>query len=348
MVQNYDAINMAEMEEEAERFDEQGEQSNNDFLEKFVIMPEKEGFVVVRLLPPAKGKKFYCATRTHKLAKPVPGDPTKKRGRNFHCPRELVTAKNGKKIWVDSDPKCPCPVCMWTRGIWADVEAAGGRETAEGKIHHAEYSRIKAIERYYYNGIVRIYNKKGEFERNEGPKILSVGKTLHERIVRAIIGDPKAGPAGKGLGDVSDLKNGRDFCITKKFRSGSDFPYYDESKFQDPSPLGTPDEIEQWLANLHDLAALRVVRPMEELDIALQKYTGALPDDDVSFDRSKYVKKAATLDEQVAEEKKKATAVAPAAKAESKPATKPAVKSSDEILAEPNFLDGLNDKLKGM
>jgi hypothetical protein len=346
MVQNYDALNIGELEEDFEVADEENG-GDGDWRAKFVEMPLKEGFVVARLLPPAKGKKFYCATRTHRFVK----DPRQKRGRNFHCPRELVTAKNGKKIWVDTDPKCPCPACMYARGVWAEVEAAGGKETAEGKLHHAEYSRIKAIERYYYNCMVRFYDKKGNLEKSEGPKILSIGKTLHQRILRAIIGDPKAGPAGKGLGDVSDIKNGRDFIIVKKFREGSEYPYYDESKFQDPSPLGTPEEVNVWLENLHDLASLRVVKPVEEIDIALQKYTGALPDDDTSFDMSKYRKKAPSLDEQVSEAKKvvaaKAETKPSVAKAETKPTPAPA-KTGDAELAEKEWMSGLNNDLKNM
>jgi hypothetical protein len=340
MVQNYDALDMTQLFEEAERFESEEEGGNNkNFLEKFVIMPEKEGFVVVRLLPPMRGKKFYCATRTHRLAKD-PKNP--KVAKNFHCPRELVTGKGGKKYWVDSDPKYGCPVCLYTRAIWAEVEVAEGgavdtknMKTPEGRRLHAEYSRIKAIERYYYNCVVRHYDKKGNLEKSEGPKILSIGKTLHERIVRAAVGDPKAGE--KGLGDISDLKTGRDFKIVKKLRPVTFFPYYDESKFQNPSPLGDKDQIEGWLSSLHDLAALRVLKPVEELDIALQKYTGALPDDDTNFDMSKYRRKPVDLGEQVA-------ATKAAEKVESKPVS--AVPSGDDVLAEGEFLKGLDAELK--
>ena len=332
MAQNYDALDMTQLFEEAERFESEEESGNNkNFLEKFVIMPEKEGFVVVRLLPPMKGKKFYCATRTHRLAKD-PKNP--KVAKNFHCPRELVTGKGGKKYWVDTDTKCGCPICLYTRAIWAEVEAAG-KESPEGKMLHAEYSRIKAIERYYYNCVVRHYDKKGNLEKSEGPKILSIGQTLHQRIVRAAVGDPKAGE--KGLGDVSDLKTGMDFKIVKKLRPVTFFPYYDESKFQSPSPLGDKDQIEGWLSSLHDLAALRVLKPVEDLDIALQKYTGALPDDDTNFDMSKYRKKP-DLGEQVA-------AAKAAEKVESKPVST-ASPTGDDVLAEGAFLAGLDAELK--
>ena len=333
MSQNYDAVDMSVFIEEAERFEE-SDNDNKDFLKNFVIMPEKEGFIVVRLMPPSRGKKLFCTTRTHRLLK----GKEKKGGRNFHCPRELVTGKNGKKFWVDTDSKNPCPICMYTRGVWSWVEAAGGRDTPEGKVHAEEYGRIKAIERYYYNAMVRVFDKKGNLERSDGPKILSIGKSLHEKIVRRAVGDPKAGL--KGLGDIADLLLGRDLRIVKKLRPVTFYPYYDESDFQEPSALGDDKEqVDEWLSKMHDLGALRVLKPMDELDIALQKYTGAIPDDDTSFDMSKYQKK--DLAEQVATEKKAKTA-------ESKPAVKPAVVSSsgDDVLAEKEFLAGLGSELK--
>lgn len=350
-----DSLDMSEMFEEAERFSSEDDGSaggnNKNFLDKFVIMPEKEGFIVVRLLPPAKGKKFYCATRTHRLIKDE--KDKKKGGRNFHCPRELVTGKGGKKFWVDTDPKNPCPHCMYARGVWSWVEAAG-KESPEGKVHHAEYSRIKAIERYYLNCVVRVYDKKGNLERSEGPKILSIGKNLYEKIVRGIVGDPKAGE--KGLGDVSDLVTGRDLKIVKKLRPVTYYPYYDESKFLDPSPAGDKDQVAEWLANLNDLAALRVLKSTEEMDIALQKYTGAIPDDDESsFDMSKYRKKdeshAPSLDEQVAAEKKAAAAAITAkavktvVNAVKAPIPTVATVTGDEVLAEGDFLAGLGSEL---
>jgi hypothetical protein len=341
MTTDYDV--MAMMAEEADRFDSQSEDSNKAFLDKFVVMPQGEGFVVARVLPPLPGKKIYTATRTHRLVK----DPkNKKGGRNLHCPRELITNKQGKKMWVDTDPKKPCPVCMWARVIWAKVEAAGGKETPEGKVWHAEYSRIKAIERFYYNCGQRFYNKKGEFEKNsDTAKILSVGQGLHERIVRAFVGDPKAGPKGKKLGNIADLAEGRDFTIVKKFRADSDYPQYDDSGFGDPSPAASPEEIEVWLATRHDLEALRVVKPWEDIDIALQKYTGALPDEEVQFDTTKYAPKA--LGEQVAEALKpsKATVSAPVSVPS---APKVEVKSDDRELAEGDFLDGIDAELSKM
>jgi hypothetical protein len=284
MVQ-YDALDMQELLQESERL-EQGQ--GGDFQSNVVRMPEKSGFVVVRILPPGRGKKLFCATRIHKVNR-----------KNLHCPRVLTQNPKGKKYWKDADPKCPCPVCRYNSEIWkeaADEDEARERQKQIG---------VNAYERYYYNVIVRqeVDPKTGEVHKNVGPKILSIGVQLHERIIRAIVGDTKN--EEKGLGDITDIKNGRDFKIIKNIRPGKDsFPEYNESKFLDPSPLGSPDECDLWLNSLHDLAALRVLRPVEEMKLELQKHLGIIEDDDTGFNINDFRKPAGspsaqTLEEQV-------------------------------------------------
>src|SRR5690606_18583505 len=70
------ALDLNELRREQTRLESQG---NNNFLDNFVRMPEGDGIVVVRILPPRKGQKLYCVTRTHKLGQ-----------KNFHCPQTLV------------------------------------------------------------------------------------------------------------------------------------------------------------------------------------------------------------------------------------------------------------------
>lgn len=322
MSELYDQINLDELNEEAERLTTD-EGSGGSFLDKFVIMPKGEGYVIVRLLPPGRGKKFYCATRTHRLSHSDNEEGVK----NLHCPRELVTGKGGKKFWVDSNPKDPCPICMYTRVLWAEVEAAG-KESPKGKTIHAEYSRIKAIERYYYNCLVFILNKKQEVDKIDGPKILSIGKQLHERIVRAITGDMKTGE--KSLGNICDPTVGRNLQIIKKLRPVTNYPYYDGSKFQDISSItDDKEQLNLWLGSMHDLAALRVIRPSSELGIELKKYNGVLPKDeiDTSFNVSDYRK--STLDEQVQHAEVK------------QPPAPTTPNTPDEVLAEAEFLKEL-------
>jgi hypothetical protein len=271
---DYDAIDIGEVLEESERLASQG--LNTDFLENFVKMPEKDGFVTVRLLPRAKGKKFYCATRTHRIS-----------NRNVHCPRELNN-RDGNKRWEDLDPKSPCPICKYYSELWKQAEQKEGKEAEDLK---NEARKIKPIERYYYNVIVRQQvNKNGELEKNVGPKILSVGKILHQKIIRAIVGDKDNDE--KPLGDVSDPKVGRDFKIVKRMRGVGNSVYasYDDSKFLDPSPLGDKEQVEKWIANLHELSSLRSLKSHDDIKLQLKKYLGLIPQEDTNFDITEFQK----------------------------------------------------------
>ncbi len=200
------ALDLNELRQEQTRLESTG---GNNFLDNFARMPEGEGIVLVRILPPRKGQKLYCVTRTHKLGQ-----------KNIHCPQTLVGGK-----WQGF-----CPVCNYYKNLWKEADAKGGHEAE--KIQ-AEARSIKPLERYYYNVIVRsqINKDTGETEKDVGPKILSVGKNLHARIIRAILGDPTLDEPE--LGDVSDPETGRDLKIIKRLRkSGTEsYPNYDESKF---------------------------------------------------------------------------------------------------------------------
>lgn len=253
------ALDLNELRQEQTRLESQG---NNNFLDNFVRMPDGEGIVVVRILPPRKGQKLYCVTRTHKLGQ-----------KNLHCPQTLV---NGK--WQGF-----CPICNWYRNLWKESDRKGGEE-AEQLI--AEARSIKPLERYYYNVIVRsqMNPTTGEVEKDIGPKILSIGKQLHARIIRAILGDPALDEPE--LGDVTDPETGRDFKIIKRIRkSGPDaFPNYDESKFMGVSALGTDKQASQWTENLHDLQSLRQLKTTEELMKELRIFRGLESDPSLSFD----------------------------------------------------------------
>ena len=324
---NYEAINMAELVEEVERLASAG---TSDFLDNFVRMPEKDGFVTVRLLPPGKGKKFYCATRTHRI-----------NNKSIHCPRELVRDANGRKRWVDPDPKKPCVICKYYSELWKEAEKKEGKAAEDLK---NQARAIKPLERYYYNCIVRSQvNKQGEVEKNVGPKILSIGVTLHERILRAILGD--AANDEKPLGDVTNIKEGRDFKVIKKIRgSGRDaFPNYDDSKFLDSSPLGEKDQVEKWFDNLHDLAALRVLKPAEEMKVELKKHLGLIQDESTGFDLSEFQKKPESIEDQVRQTQKTEKTEAPASAPVSTPEPEPEPVSGDAALAEQDFLDELRN-----
>jgi len=234
------------------------------FLDQFVPMPEvkpgQTGEVTVRILPPVKGGKLFQYNRIHQI-----------NGRKVHCPRPLV---NGK--W---DRDTPCPICDYYNSLWRQADKAedeGNRNLAEELKKEAR--SIKPIERYYYNAIVRSMVVDGKEQLNVGPRILSVGKILHQMIIRAIVSEK---PQEK-LGDITNIETGYDFIITKELRS--DFPNYDRSKFSlQSSPLGDKDLIKHCVESMHDLTKFRSLKPIEELKKELAIHRGLIPDDAEKF-----------------------------------------------------------------
>lgn len=291
------------------------EGSGGSFLENFVRMPEGKGSVVMRLLPPApKGtfsrddSPFYLVTALHRV-----------NGKSLHDIRDYVGGK-----WVGKNP-----IVEYMRHLWRESEQAA---PAEAEQKRALYRQIKPIERYYYNVIVREERSEdGTTKKNVGPKILSVGKTVHEIILRGILGDKEMNQPQ--LGDVTDFKTGYDFKLVKTIRKSGDqsFPNYESSHFLEQSPSGDPDECKRWMENLHDLKALRTLKTYEELEHELLVHLG-LKQDAGGFDPSKYSSKPAA--EQAPANKPTPTAAA-AVKVES------TSEDSDEDMADKDFLEEL-------
>ncbi len=303
---------------------------NSDFLEKFVTMPKGTGSVIVRILPPADVAKFdhekpllYQKTRLHKV-----------NGRYLHCPREF----DGKS-W-----KGTCPVCNWYSHLWKESE----KESDSDKVKELQSNArsLKPIERYYYNVIIRNVIVNGEAVENVGPKILSIGKTLHGKILRAIVGDPELDE--KKLGDIWDMTTGRDFKIMKKITQGSgdqSYPNYSDSKFLEISLLGTAAQVGDWLDGLHDLAALRNVKELEEMKRQLKIHCGVIADTQSDFDPSEYmtsstpsVAPTVVVEETVQEETKPEAVVE---ETTSEPVTEP-VSEGDQVVDQ-EFLNTLNN-----
>lgn len=268
-------LNINELVEENQRLNQDGQ----GFLDNFVKMPDGNGVVVVRLLPPAAAGKFgekkspfYQATRVHRL-----------NNRSYHCTKEL---SNGK--WVGE-----CPICRYYNWLWQESDKKAPDEAASMQ---ANARAIKPIERYYYNTLVRqiVNPNTQEVEKNVGPKILSIGKTLHKMIIRAIVGDKQLDE--KPLGDVTDPIKGRDFKIIKTMRqSGKEsYPNYSDSKFLDPGPLGEEDRVETWLDEMHNLQSLRTVLEQDELKKQLKIHLGLIPDEGITndFDPTEFQKPA--------------------------------------------------------
>jgi hypothetical protein len=314
------AVDLNAIKAEYNRLESTG-QSN--FLDNFVPMPEGEGIVALRLLPPKSGVLPFVATRTHKM-----------NNKNFHCPCTLINNK-----WQGS-----CPICNYYRSLWKQADNSS-KEEAEAL--QAEARGIKPIERYYWNAMVRtLTNKQGVQEHNVGPKIFSCGKQLQSKLLRAMTGDEAV--ELEGLGDITDLEEGRDLRVIKRLvKGGGDekYPNYNESVFLNPSVAGNAEEVEQWLANRHDLESLRRIVPQEELAKEVRIHRGLEQDPDTAYSN---VNEEGANDEPIIQPVKPIQA-RPAATAQvqrppvaKKPA--PLVDDADEAMADEDFLS----KLKNM
>lgn len=285
------------------------EGTSGSFLENFVRMPEGKGSVTLRFMPPAPAgafdrekNPFYLTTALHRV-----------NGKSLHDIREYV---NGK--WVGKNP-----IVEYIRKIWKQSEQAAPAE--RDRLQNL-YRQLKPVERYYYNVIVRSETSgDGTVKNNVGPKILSVGKTVHEIILRGILGDKEMNQ--EQLGDVTHPQNGYDFKLVKTIRKSGDnsFPNYEASHFLEQSPAGDPDDWKRWMANLHDLSALRVLKTPEELENELKIHLGLKQETDDDFEQQT----------QVQEEK----ISVPSVEVESKDEAK--VEEGEEEMADKDFLEEL-------
>lgn len=325
---DYESLDISEIQNEYERVStEPGTfAGNDDYLKKFVRLPTSDGYTLMRFLPRKKGEKLYCATRVHTLNAATAAQPDKKA--TYHCPKVLVQTEKGPR-WQGE-----CIICKYYSDLWAKSESLRGK--AQDELQN-QARAIKPVERYYYNAIVRAEkDKDGNVLKNVGPKVYSCGKVVHSKIMRSIVGDDTAGE--KPLGDVTHPLNGRDFRLVKKVVKGSggkDYPNYDNSKFDDVSPLGSPEELTTWIENLWDLQALRTVKSPEELKHALRVSLGMVKeenhqnDDDLEeFRNAGLVPEKPTYSEPLREELASSTIKE---------------ESGDEILADDDFMKELAD-----
>jgi hypothetical protein len=57
----FEPLNLNEISKEADRLTK----TSSNINDVYVKMPEKDGFINLRLLPKLKGKDLYCSTRIH-------------------------------------------------------------------------------------------------------------------------------------------------------------------------------------------------------------------------------------------------------------------------------------------
>jgi hypothetical protein len=266
-------------------------------MDNYVKMPDKEGFLIVRLLPPMVGpdgvtRDPFMATQLHYMG-------TYPSSKTYHClRRRMKHPYKNQMMWGNpsNNPKDDCPICAEYGRLWKIINKLADGDPQKDRLK-AQARQFKGNARYYWNVIVRsqINPKTQEKEENVGPKILSLPEQTHNLIITNIKGDPDAGI--KALGNVTHPINGRDFRIVKKIKKadGREYPNYELSRFEDPSPLGTDQQIEIWKSNMHDLNALRMLLPVEELRKVLIEYTSGANDSQPSNDwEEKQVAKEAT------------------------------------------------------
>lgn len=192
----------------------------------FAPSPSVGGKYVVRLLG---GSPFNTAKRVHRFSDHING-PTKKIG----CAKTLMDGR-----WVGT-----CLICDYLNDFYQNGPPkffTGSQEEFESKLR-----TMKPMERFYYNAIDRA-------DEAFGPKIYSIGKFLHHKILTAIIGDFNLNEAP--LGDVTHPTQGRDFSVKTHFpthSNGMHIPMY-ESKFLAESRLGTDEQVKRWYESKHDL-----------------------------------------------------------------------------------------------
>lgn len=236
--------------------------NNNNYTAKYVQMPKNAGTLTIRILEPAAPGMFdrpksplIFSNRIHNI-----------NDKNVHCLKEYnpVTQRNEGQ----------CPVCSHYNHMW-ELSKAMGPDQAKKQQNLAR--TFKCNDRHYLNCIVRKYTINNETVENAGPLILSIGKTLLDIIIAAIYGNDQLDIPPKG--NVFDRFTGRDLKIIKTVKHSAEGPQpeYGQSTFLEPSPLGTPDQVEKWMAGLHDLAAERRVKSYDDTLIELKRHLGILP-----------------------------------------------------------------------
>lgn len=228
---------------------------------KRVVMPESDGVVVCRILPSSTGRirDLYIATRTHNI-----------NNRWIPCPKTV----SGDR-WTGN-----CPICDYYNWLWKESDKKKGSDEAAQL--QAEARGLRPNERYHYVVVVKAQTgtfRDGKQNPVDVPLILGVGKQLHGLILAQMLGNDQIGE--KGLGAVYDLQAGRDFKIIKLSKRGSDnrtYPFYDSSKFLDPSPAGSADQVASWMSNFPDLTSIRETKTIDELKREIRIHRGAEKD----------------------------------------------------------------------
>jgi len=138
-----------------------------------------------------------------------------------------------------------CPICEA-----ADAMFATGRDEDKeiGK-------KLNSRRRYFYNMIDRD-------DEDSGVQVFGCGITIH-RAITGLFNDPD-------WGDITDPDEGFDVIIERKGeKRDTEYPIPGQARRM-PSPLGTAEQMDEWLGGLFDLDALVKREPYEDLKLALE------------------------------------------------------------------------------
>lgn len=304
------ALNLEKLKTNLVHLDNKGK-NTTDYLADFVKIPDGECSFLLRLLPPLDNMDGFPCIRTklHRI-----------NGKSF---QSLLTYNYDTGKWEGN-----CPLNNYWKKLWKQVNNADTEE--EKNQIKLEINQVKPNERFYFNAIVRSQtDKNGNVEKNIGPKIYSCGVQVWDVVLRAICGDP--GMEEPGLGDITDLKEGRDLKVIKRMK-----PYanYAESKFLNPSVAGTAEEMKKWMGSRHDLKSRIKLLPYEELERQIRIHQKLEEDTDGAFTYGNNVQKDEEEVTHVPEQKKD---VKPIPKVQ----TKPAQEEEDEFGIDDDFYNRL-------
>lgn len=188
------------------------------------------GTSIIRVMPPLRGVKSpYTFSHQH-----IGKVPWLDKAINHNCPRVMS--------------KQPCLTCLIASKLMASKDKTAqklGKDIAAS-------ARVTAVI------IVRGVDSNGELTGKDlGPKLYGFSDNMHEKL-DAIFHDKRGG------GRFFDPAKGFDLVIERE-GTGQDTRYKDPRPVRELSPLGTPEQVAEWVENYPDLSRLTNVPTTEEV-----------------------------------------------------------------------------------
>ena len=175
--------------------------------------------------------------------------------------RKMPFLKAGYHKLGDQYYNCPkmvkeekCPVCEKVKTLYST-----------GKLDDAELARqIKVNKKFFFNVI-------GRSDEAKGPRILTCGIKLFEKILGAFINEE--------IGDVTDVKTGFDLNIDKSMKAG--YFNYDASEFARKNTVLSEDQnqIKEWIEKSFNLDEEVKLQSYNEIKAALLVFLSPPVDD---------------------------------------------------------------------